>query len=145
MSGLGHLKQATDAAYQAEQAKLSALTRQEAALRQALADLDGMHRDARALSVDQMAAPRAIGAEMLWQGWVQRRRQQLNVELAGLLVTKAARVAALARAFGRAETVAGLVADEKTARRKAALDRELQDTQALALLRGATFPGGSTR
>ncbi|WP_324753299.1 hypothetical protein [Roseovarius sp. Pro17] len=142
MSDLLQLKQAMDARYQAQQAVLRDLARQEGDLRRALSDLDDMRQGARALPDDQLAAPRAIGADLLWQGWTQRTRQELNVQLAQVLVRKAEKMSALRQAFGRAEAVSQLLVQEKTARRKAAQDRDLQVGQQLALLRAATSSGG---
>lgn len=139
MSDLDQLKRAMDAAYQAEQARMRDILRQEADLRRELAELDGKRRAARSLGADELAAPRAIGADMLWQGWTQRTRQTLNVQLAQVLVKKAQEQAALTRAFGRAEVVSALLADEKAARRKKAQGRAQRVTQDLALLRSYRF------
>ncbi len=135
MSDLDRLKQATDAVYQAEQAKMRDILRQEADLRRALGDLDEKRHAARALPADQLAAPRAIGADMLWQSWIQRTRQNLNVKLAQVLVKKAERQAALTRAFGRTEVVANLLMQEKAALRKDAQSRDQRVSEDLALLR----------
>ncbi|WP_113912199.1 hypothetical protein [Roseovarius dicentrarchi] len=135
MSDLQKLKQVTEAAYQAEQAKLQDILQQEGDLRQALAELDDRRSSAQSLPPDQLAAPRAIGADLLWQGWAQRTRQDLNMRLARVLVSKADRMAAMTRAFGRAEVVKSLQTDQKTARRKEALDRAQRADEALALLR----------
>ncbi|MCQ0091828.1 hypothetical protein [Roseovarius sp. M141] len=135
MNDLHQLKQATEAAYQAEQAKLRDVLRQEADLRHALVDLDEKRRAARALPADQWAAPRAIGADMLWQGWTQRSRQDLNVQLAQVLVSKAEKMAALTQTFGRAEVVSALLEQQKAARRKSALGRDQRAVEDLALLR----------
>lgn len=135
MSDLQKLKQITQAAYQVEQAKLRNILQQEAKLRQDLADLDLQRRAASGLSADQLAAPRAIGADLLWQGWTQRTRQELNVQLARVLVIKAEKTAALTQAFGRAEVVETLLKDQKTAQRKNALDRIESAAADLALLR----------
>ncbi|PVA09693.1 hypothetical protein DC366_11205 [Pelagivirga sediminicola] len=135
MSGLDKLKHATQAAYQAEQAKLRDIVRQETELRRALADLDARRQAAQALPADDLAAPRAIGADVLWQGWTQRTRRELNVRLAQVLVRKADRMSAMTQAFGRAQVAAVLVDDEKTALRRKAQDREQLRLQELALLR----------
>jgi hypothetical protein len=135
MDDLKQLKQATEAAYQVEQAKLRDVLRREADLRQALTDLDEKRRVSRTLPADQLAAPRAIGADMLWQGWTQRTRQDLNMQLAQVLVTKAEKMAALTQAFGRSRVVSALLAEQKTARRKQALGRDQRTIENLALLR----------
>jgi hypothetical protein len=139
------LKHAMDADYQAQQAALQDVVRQEADLRRALAELEELRVEARTMPADQLAAPRAIGADLLWQGWTQRTRQDLNVKLALILVQKAEKMSALRYAFGRAEAVNNLIAQEKTARRKAAQGREVERNQYLALLKGATSAGAQTR
>ncbi len=135
MSDLQKLRQITHAAYQVEQGKLRDVLQQEASLREALTVLDGKRRAAQRLSSDQLAAPRAIGADLLWQGWTQRTRQDLNIQLARVLVVKAEKTAALTRAFGRAEVVKTLLNEQKTAQRRGALDRLQSAADDLALLR----------
>lgn len=137
MSDLGQLKQALDAAWQAQQAGLRQLARQEGELRLALSELDAMRRGAQALPDQQLAAPRAIGADLLWQGWTQRKRQELNMQLAQVLVRKAEKIEALRQAFGRAEAVAELLQSQQAARRKIVQDRDAQARQHLALLQAA--------
>jgi hypothetical protein len=141
MSDLLHMKEVLDAAWLARQAGLRDLARQEVDLRRTLLDLDDMRRGARTLPDAQMAGPRAIGADLLWQGWTQRKRQELNIELAQVLVRKAEKMAALRHAFGRAEVVRTLLDQEKTARRKTAQDRGVLEYQHLALLKCATSSG----
>lgn len=136
MSDLAQMADITQALYRAELAKVQELITREAQLRRALADLDERRREAAELPVDQLAGPRAIGADLAWQGWVQQMRRSLNMELAQVLVKKAERMGALRQAFGRAEAVAQLGRDEKTALRKSTQDRELVASQALMILRG---------
>lgn len=145
MSNLYRLKQALDAAWQAKQAELRDILLQEADVRRSLSDLDGMRRSVRTLPEDQLTAPRSIGADILWQGWTQRKRQELNVQLAQVLVRKAEKLETLRYAFGRAQAVAAILEQQKTARRKAAQGRDLANGQNLALLRSAKLSGGQYR
>ena len=145
MTDLVRLEQAMDAAYRAVQAGLRDILAEEAELRRSLADLDARRAASRALPQDQLAAPRAIGADLLWQGWTQATRQQLNIKLAQVLVRKAEKMEALRHAFGRAEAVGTLLADERTARRIAAQGREIERAQALAQMAGATSAGVRNR
>ncbi len=138
MMASAELKRAVDAAYQSAQAGLQDILRQEADLRRAFSDLEEKRMAVRALPADQLLAPRAIGADLLWQGWTQRMRQELNVKLSQTLVRKAERMTALRLAFGRAEAVNTLIAQEKAARRKAALGRDAEQDQYLAMVQGAT-------
>ncbi|SEL26889.1 hypothetical protein SAMN05421666_3301 [Roseovarius nanhaiticus] len=139
------LSQAMEAAYQAAQAAMQDIRAEETALRQSLAELDAQRMASRALPLEQWAAPRAIGADLLWQGWTQRTRQELNVKLAQVLVRKAEKLAALRHAFGRAEAVRRIIEDERKARRKAAQGRDLERDQYLALMNGPTSAGGQNR
>lgn len=145
MSNLCRLKQALDAAWQAKQAELRDILHQEGNLRRSLSELDDMRRSVRTLPEDQLTAPRAIGADILWQGWIQRKRQALNVQLAQVLVRKAEKLDTLRYAFGRAEAVATILEQQKTAQRKDAQGRDLANGQNLALLRSAKLSGGQYR
>ena len=102
-------------------------------------------RAARALPGDQLVAPRAIGADLLWQGWTQRKRRELNIELARVLVRKAEKMDALRRSFGRAEATRQLVREDETARRKAALGRAAESIQLLGVMARATSAGERNR
>ena len=54
---------------------------------------------------------RQIGADVLWQGWVGRTRESLNIELAQILAQKEYMKSALQRAFGKQAAAKELVAD----------------------------------
>ena len=58
------------------------------------------------------------------------------MELAQVLVNKAQRMGALRQAFGRAEAVAQLDRDAKTARRKSVQNRETDTAVSLMILKG---------
>lgn len=145
MSNLYRLKQVLDAAWQAKEAELRDILQQEGDVRRSLSDLDSRQRSVRTLPADQLTAPRAIGADILWQGWTQRKRQDLNVQLAQVLVRKAEKLDTLRYAFGRTQAVAAILEQQKTARRKDAQGRDLANGQNLALLRSAKLSGGQYR
>lgn len=58
-------------------------------------------------------AMRALGADLLWQGWLTRQRSEINTQLANLLVQKAALMDALRLAFGRSQVAATLVTNAR--------------------------------
>lgn len=130
-----------EAAHQAAEAGVQSIQREEAALRRAIAELQEKCLAARTLPGEQLAAPRAIGADLLWQGWTQRKRRELNMELARVLVRKAEKMDALRRSFGRAEACRHLIREDETARRKAAQGREAESIQLLAVMSRATSTG----
>ncbi|MCZ4352896.1 hypothetical protein O4H61_10265 [Roseovarius aestuarii] len=134
MSDLEEMRQITQVVYRKEQSKFQKLVTREAQLRRSLADLE-THRSVVAhLPTDQLDGVRAIGADLAWQGWAQRSRRALNMELAQVLVKKAERIGALRRAFGRSEAIAQLDQNEKTARRNALMRRDTESIEALMLL-----------
>ena len=132
---LTDMAQVTAALFEAEQAKLRDLLQREAELRRALDTLDRHRRDASSLPPSDLNAPRAVGADLLWQGWVGRKRAELNTQLAQVLVRKAGRMADLRRAFGRKAAIDRLCDDARLAAQKAARKRDDETVQGLALIR----------
>lgn len=124
---LKDLAQLTDALYQVELAKMSALNAQEARLRQQLAELEERRLSSQTLPDAQMTGLRQIGADVLWHGWVSRARQDLNVQLAQVLAQKARMTTALRRAFGK-QLAASEMLD--AARNEARQDRAKRAQQA---------------
>ncbi|WP_416914292.1 hypothetical protein [Seohaeicola sp.] len=115
-----------DAMYQSRVSGLQRLILQEAKLRDNLRRLDDM-RETRAESALDDHAMRALGADLLWQGWLMRQRSEINMQLANLMVQKAALIDALRLAFGRSQVAATLVTNarnEAQAKRNKASDRD---------------------
>lgn len=134
-----------DALYQARLAQLRSVLAEEARLRRELADLD-THRLRNAhLPATELAGLRAIGGDMLWQGWVDRMQAELNMQLAKVLVRKAAEMDALRRAFGKAEAAEGLVARHRNARQAARRSAETGRLQDLVQMRAFTRPDAPDR
>ncbi|WP_101067138.1 hypothetical protein [Roseovarius salinarum] len=117
------------ALYEMEQARMHETLREEAALREDLGQLDAHWHDTTA------TAARAIGADVLWQGWVARRRAELNSRLAAVLAQKEKHIAALRAANGR-KVAAERLAEQME--RDAARDirrRRAEEQQRLAVIR----------
>ena len=91
----------TEALYQSELNKMSALNAQETALRRDLAQLDEMRRENQTLPEADLQGVRQIGADVLWQGWVSRKREELNIQLAQVLAQKERMKVMLRQAFGK--------------------------------------------
>lgn len=132
---LAALVETADALYQVRLARLQAVLAEENRLRRELADLDRHRQRNAGLPAPDMAGLRAVGAEVLWQGWVGRMRADLNARLARILVRKAAQMDALRQAFGRAEAARDLQAAAQTERQKARERKARQDAQSLIQLR----------
>lgn len=124
----------TDVLYQADAAKLKAIAAEEARLREELAALAAAERAAEPGSG---LALRRIGGDILWQGWVGRKREALNLQLAAVMARKLSAAQVLRRSYGR-----NMVAQElqSAARHRIARDKGLKtlaDEQAQMVLRGA--------
>jgi len=117
VSQIAGLLQITQVAYAAEQANMSRLNRREADLRQQILDLN-TGRIGSETPIEQDHAAR-VGADFLWQKWVDTRVTALNVELARVLVEKSRAHADLTRAFGKYQVTGHLYEEARIARRKA--------------------------
>ncbi|MEO3413222.1 hypothetical protein AAFO92_01060 [Roseovarius sp. CAU 1744] len=117
----------TDALYRAELQKMAALSAKEADLRHKLAELDALRSTNRSLPPGQLTVVRQIGADVLWQGWVSRTRETLNLELAQILAQKEYMKSELQRAYGKQMAAAAM---RDKARNKASQDRAKRFWQA---------------
>ncbi len=118
----------TDALYQAELNKMREINAREASLRHDLAELENFHQSNSTLPPDELHTVRQIGADVLWEGWVSRTREELNTKLAQVLAQKARLTVALRQAFGKQIAAAEMLdqADEANRQR-----HEKQHQQAL--------------
>ncbi len=118
----------------ATEAKMRRLAADEAELREELAALETKCRAARSLNAGDMLAQRSVGADMLWQGWVNRTRRQLQIRLARVLAMKGAALQELRRAHGRSEAAEALVARAARTARNEREKRQIGQEQDLVLL-----------
>ena len=111
----------TEAAFAASQARMGALKRREAELRD---KIDALGASSRSASQEDGLDPAArAGADLLWQRWVEGRRSKLNVELANTLVAQAQAKDKLAKDFGRHEAAKDLRRQHEVSARADALRR----------------------
>ncbi|WP_424985479.1 hypothetical protein [Microbulbifer sp. S227A] len=127
---LAQMSQVTEAMYLAEYRKVQTLLQEESRIRGALAQLDAQAEAERSALAADMPM-QTIGADLLWQAWLVRSRKQLNIELSQVLARKSVVMDRIRQAFGRRNAVqdmhARAVADHAAERRKAQLERLLQD------------------
>ncbi|WP_371225000.1 hypothetical protein [Roseovarius sp. 2305UL8-3] len=134
---LEDLTELTGALYRAEQARMRDLVQQETSLRQALAQLEDHRKAALSLPAEELHAVRQIGADILWQGWVGRNREELNRQLALCLVQKARHLTALRKAYGKHQASEALLEQEKAAHRKILGRRQTAQEQEQSLIRAS--------
>jgi len=121
--------------YRVEQARMQTLTQEETRLRHALKVLEERRKSALALPPDALQAPRRIGADLLWQSWVARNREEINRQLALVLARKARQLDALRRAYGRDQATQSLSRQDQATRNQAKARRNVVEEQALSLLK----------
>jgi len=102
------LARLTAAIRDAEAARMRRLAAEEARIRADLAALDAGRRDAQALPAADLAGPRSVGADMLWQAWTGRARAQMQMRLARVLARKGEAMRGLQAAHGRCEAAENL-------------------------------------
>lgn len=101
MEGYRDLCRVTDAAYQAELARMRQLTRDEQSLRATLADLDRQLAESLNPARQTDSDWRAIGADQAWRQWLSRRKAEANMQLARILSRKADAARRLKVSFAR--------------------------------------------
>lgn len=91
----------------ASQREFAKLRHKEAELRQQLSALHAYRTDLHAPDPG-LRQMRAIGADVLWNKWLDQTQRTLNMSLARVLAQKDAMMAKVRRDVGRAETVRAL-------------------------------------
>jgi len=132
---LADLVDLNDALYQAELAKMQGLAAHEGKLRADLARLEQQHKQNLTLPATQLFAPRHIGADVLWQGWVGRSRTDINQQLALVLAQKAQMMKGLRLAHGKHQAAKQLLEDARTEHHSRLNEKRDQQEQNLLLLK----------
>jgi predicted nucleic acid-binding Zn-ribbon protein len=109
---LDQLAAVTAAQYMQEHAKVQPTLAREAELRGQLIQLNTQVQAAREQGQDDHAM-KALGADLLWQGWHSRTRRQLNVDLAKTTAQKLRMMDQLRLAFGRKHAVETMASAER--------------------------------
>ena len=100
-AALEDLARLSRARQDADAAKLQTIRAEEVKIRAQLAALAARHRAAMTLSIQEKLSQQRLGADMLWQVWVGRRRRELQMHLARCLARKGGARRALQKSFGK--------------------------------------------
>lgn len=126
---LDQMSRVTEAVYYAEYRKIQVLLQEESRLRKALARLQEQSEAERQTLATDMPM-QSIGADLLWQGWLERSRKELNVELSQVLAKKSTAMDRVRRAFGRSNAVQTMhdkfTSESAATRRKAQMENLLR-------------------
>lgn len=126
---LAELENLRSLASQKEFAKLQA---KEAELRQQLTALHEYRTELHA--PDPGLRPmRAIGADILWNKWLDQTQASLNMSLARVLAQKEGLLRKVRRDVGRAETVRSLQAQDEKGQQQEAKKKKLERLMALSI------------
>lgn len=109
------MAQVVEVQYRQQQKSFQRLVAEEGRLRGALRQLDEHVRKSR---TSDDASLRAIGADVVWQGWAGRKKQELNMQLAQVLAIKEHHIAQVRRAYGKVLAVQELCTQERAARKQ---------------------------
>lgn len=116
---LMQMRTVCDARYAQMQQKFADVLAREGKLRAELARLSDMALQGTSQN-DQAANMRAIGADVIWQGWLGRTKAELNMELAQVLATKEKHIHDVRQAYGKVMVVRKMQDDLKADSRKQA-------------------------
>ncbi|MEL0436610.1 hypothetical protein [Phycobacter sp. K97] len=97
---LDQMAAVTHAQYLREHARVKPVLDEEARLRGQLNKLQERVLETR-VQADQDHAMKALGADLLWEGWHIRTRRELNMELAKVTARKLMAMDKLRKSFGR--------------------------------------------
>ncbi|OBY25854.1 hypothetical protein [Leisingera sp. JC1] len=122
---LDQMAAVTAAQYMQEHAKVQPVLAREAELRGQMAKLNEQVQAAREQASSDHAM-KALGADLLWEGWHSRTRRQLNMDLAKATAQKLRMMDQLRTAFGRKHAVETMAATERK-RQKAAQAKAFMD------------------
>ncbi|WP_297772870.1 hypothetical protein [uncultured Roseovarius sp.] len=128
----------TDALYQAQAAQLQALFAEEQRLRAEISQLESVRCAARDAPNESLLGYREVGADLMWQGFIGRRKSELHSELARLLGRKGQMTVRMRHAFGKHQAACQLSQTETNGRiaRRIAKRAGLVDEFALLVARG---------
>ncbi|MGB5865967.1 MAG: hypothetical protein WBG95_16895 [Sulfitobacter sp.] len=126
LTDLGKMQKLVDIKYRQQQESFARLMAQETRLRTSLQQLDAYLAD----SIAQDDTPqRAIGADVVWQSWIGRKKRDLNMQLAQVLAVKEGHIAQVRTAYGKVLVTDTLIeqtrAQEKQQKARTKLDHAI--------------------
>ena len=109
---LDQMAAVTAAQYLREHARVKPILDEEARLRGQLTKLNA-HVQATRSEADENHMMKALGADLLWEGWHTRAKRELNTELAQVTAKKLMAMDKLRKSFGRKTAIADMAKAER--------------------------------
>lgn len=98
LSDLDMMRKLVDVKYRQQQESFARLMIQENRFRSSLHQLDEHLRNSRS---SEDTSQKAIGADVVWQAWVGRKKRELNMQLAQILAMKEQHIEQVRKAYGK--------------------------------------------
>lgn len=117
------LRRITTLKYDVCRAELGDLNAEEKRLRQALGQIEENQRQTAQQDSDDVVR-QSLGADVVWQAWLDRQHRALQAEMAMLRARREPAMARLKHAFGRDQVADQLLADAKVQMKARAVSRE---------------------
>jgi len=114
---LEQLLMVSQAKYDHQQQAFAKILMEETRLRQEIVRLDKLNENS-AVSGADLVGMQAIGADILWQGWLSRSKTTLNMDLARVLAIKTHEQAKVRQAFGKVVALQELIRTKEKAQTK---------------------------
>lgn len=125
-TNLTKMQQLVDLKYRQQQESFARLVAQETRLRASLLQLNEQLNQSRNSDDNSQ---RAIGADVLWQAWVSRKKRELNMQLSQVLSIKERHIAQVREAYGKVlvtnTLLEALSKEEKQKTAQSQLDRAI--------------------
>jgi hypothetical protein len=125
-TNLTNMQQLVDLKYRQQQESFARLVAQETRLRASLLQLNEQLNQSRNSDDNSQ---RAIGADVLWQAWVSRKKRELNMQLSQVLSIKERHIAQVRKAYGKVlvtnTLLEALSKEEKQKAAQSQLDRAI--------------------
>lgn len=120
---LHQIEAITDARYQQQQQRFQRLVGEEHRLRAEIEKLDANFKRTRKAHVQfEMTT---LGADIIWQGWVGKRKAELNMKLAQVLAIKEHHLKQVRTAYGKVLVARELLDNAKQGKRERTAQSEL--------------------
>lgn len=132
---LEEVQHITKISYQRAQHQYAEVLAEETVLRGELERLQRLADEARTTNMQDIALA-AVGADLLWQGWLGRSRATLNMTLARVLAVKDHHLKAVRKAYGKLMVADELLANAQKARAKTRDLSQLQQAIDVAVMQG---------
>ncbi|KEJ91055.1 hypothetical protein [Sulfitobacter donghicola] len=104
-SEISKMQTLVDIKYQQQQESFARLVAHENRLKNALHKLDDQLANSRTNSDRSL---QAIGADVIWEAWVGKKKKELNMELAQFLALKELHIDQIRQAYGKVLVTQGL-------------------------------------